>query len=465
MTMTQPTLLPIGDALPSAQVPEIPAAPRYQQADRRQMRFQVVDLDQLVAADHRVREVWEFVEGLNLAALYAEIRAVEGRPGRPPIDPKILLALWVFATTEGVGSARALAEFCESHAAYQWLCGGVSVNYHTLSDFRVDHEAILGDLLTQSVAALMSQGVVALNQVAQDGMRVRAGAGAASFHREKTLQECLEAAEAQVERLRRELEENPGATKSREQAAQERAARERKERTEEALRQMSEIQEKKRQRVQQENEDSDQGQGSNENPDQKQDNKEKQGKRKEVRVSTTDADARVMKMADGGYRPGFNVELATETGTQVIVGVDVTNSGGDYGQMVPMVDQIKERYERLPGEMLVDGGFAKKEDIEALASRNVTVYAPVQEPKTKARSPYEPRAGDSAAVGAWRVRMGTPEGQAIYRQRAATAECANAAARNRGLYQFTVRGLRKVRAVALLFALAHNCMRTAALVG
>jgi len=417
----------------------------------------MVDLDGLIPTDHRVRAVWDFAEGLDLSGLYARIRAVEGHAGRSPIDPKILLALWLYATTEGIGSARALAELCERHVAYQWLCGGVSVNYHTLSDFRVGHEEVLDDLLTQSVAALMAQGVVTLERAAQDGMRVRASAGAASFRREKTLRECLEAAQAEVERLRRELAENPGATKSREQAARERAARERKERVEEALRQLPALQEKKKEQARRK--------GKKPEQEMTEEEKEKERKRREARVSTTDADSRVMKMPDGGYRPAFNVELATEPGSQVIAGVEVTNSGGDFGQMVPMADQLEERYGRVPGELLVDGGFAKKADIDQLGQRGVKVYAPVQAPKTESRSAYEPHARDSAAVAEWRARMGTPEGRGIYKERAATAECVNAAARNRGLYQFLVRGLPKVRAVALLFALAHNCLRTVALLG
>ena len=395
--MVQPPLFVTGDAIPSAQ-PVLPAIPRCQQADRSQIRLQMIDLESLIPGEHRVRSVWAFVEGLDLSALYARIRAVEGHAGRSPIDPKILLALWLYATTEGVGSARALAEFCEAHAAYQWICGGVSVNYHTLSDFRVDHEEILDHLLTQSVAALMAQGVVTLAGVAQDGMRVRAGAGASSFRREESLKKCLEAAEAEVERLRQELEENPGATRSRERAAQERAARERQERVAEALQQLSELREKKREQESQKAQTPD--------PAMTEEDKEKESKRREVRVSTTDVDARVMKMGDGGYRPAFNVEYATDTETQVMVGVEVTNSGSDYGQMVPMMDQLEQRYGRLPVNILVDGGFAKKEDIDELASRGVEVYAPVQKSKTKARSKFEAHASDSPAVAAWRARMG-----------------------------------------------------------
>lgn len=248
--------------------------PRVQAADRSQMEFRMMDVDSLVPPDHGVRSIWAFVEGMDLSALYAKIRAVEGNVGRSPIDPKIMLALWIYATTEGVGSARALDELCESHAAYQWIRGGVGVNYHSLSDFRTEHDEILSHLLTESVAAMMSKGLVDLKRVAQDGMRVRANAGAASFRREKKLKECQEEANYQVEALRQELNDDPGASKRREQAARMRAARERQERVEDALRQLPEVQDKKKTAEQ----------------------------KSEARVSTTDADARVMKMGDGGLR-------------------------------------------------------------------------------------------------------------------------------------------------------------------
>jgi hypothetical protein len=187
--------------------------------------------------------------------------------------------------------------------------------------------------------------------------------------------------------------------------------------------------------------------------------------REKARASTTDADTRVMKMADGGYRPAFNVQLATATDSQVITGVDVTNSGGDQGQMAPMVEQHQDRYEEKPQEMLVDGGFVKKADIDQVSppQGGTTVYAPVMESKDPNRDPHTPRDDDSPAVAEWRQRMGTDEAKAIYRQRAATAECVNALARNRGLQRFLVRGLRKAKAIALWYALAHNLMRAVAL--
>src|SRR3989338_8802370 len=190
--------------------PAVKPEPRLQRPNRAQVELRPVDLEGLLPADHRARIVWDFVEGLDLEPLHAEIKAVEGHAGRPPIDPAILMALWLYATVEGVGSARAVARLCEEHDAYRWLCGGVSVNYHTLADFRVQPVESLDRLLTTSVATLMSEGLVTVTRVAQDGVRVRANAGAASFRRRRRLEESLAEAQAQLEALRQELHDDPG---------------------------------------------------------------------------------------------------------------------------------------------------------------------------------------------------------------------------------------------------------------
>ena len=338
--------------------------------------------------------------------LYDRIRAREGHPGRAAIDPKILMALWLYATIEGVGSARRLDELCRTHAAFQWIAGDVSTNYHTLADFRTDHVELLDDLLTSGVAALLTEGLVDLNRVAQDGMRVRASAGAASFRRRPTLEEALTQAEAQVEALRAEAEEDPAASDRREKGARQRAARERAERVKAALERLPELEAKR-----------------------------KAGEEGKARCSTTDPEATVMKMADGGFRPAYNVQFATATDGQVIVGVDVEMSGSDAGQMVPMVEQVKERYETTPDGVLVDGGFAQHDQIETVSGPGMgcTVYAPVPKPRAPRVDRHAPKPGDGAAVAEWRRRMGTEEAKAIYKERASTAECVNALARNRGL--------------------------------
>ena len=217
------------------------SAVRVRTPVRNQVELRAVDLDATLKPDHPARAVWAFVEQLDLSALYARIGSVAGRAGRPAIDPRILVALWLYATIDGVGSARQLARLCERHDAYRWICGGVSVNHHTLSDFRVAQEDWLDEQLTRSVAVLMHEGLVQLKRVAQDGMRVRASAGAASFRRGSTLRRCLKQARAQVRRLRRELEDDPGGQERRKQAARARAAQERERRLARALEQLKAI--------------------------------------------------------------------------------------------------------------------------------------------------------------------------------------------------------------------------------
>ena len=403
--------------------------------NRGQMELRASDLESLLAEGHRARLVWAYVERQDLKGFYADIRAVEGGVGRSAIAPEILLALWLYATLDGVGSAREIARLSEAHDAYRWLCGGVQVNHHSVSDFRKDHDEALDELLSVSIASLMAAGVVKLKQVAQDGMRVRASAGAGSFRRKEKLEGHLEAARAEVARLKAELEADPAQAQRAREAARQRAAKERAARLEKALARLPEIEEIKK----------------------------RQGKKpEEARASMSDAEATVMKMGDGGFRPAYNPQLASDADSLVIVGVDVATVGSDQGQMAPMVEQVTERCGRAPEAWLVDGGFVGHDQIER-ASQSTVVYGPVPEPKDKTLDAHQAKASDSEAVAAWRERMGTIEAKAIYKRRAATAECVNAQSRNRGLQQFQVRGLAKVKCVMLIFALAHNLMRMAAL--
>lgn len=419
-----------------AGMPVIQGVARVLLPNRAQVELRASDLESLLPEGHRARVVWAYVEQTDLSGIYAGIKAVEGGSGRTPIAPEILFALWLYATVEGVGSARAIARLTQAHDAYRWICGGVQVNYHTLSDFRAEHETVFDGLLTASVAALLSVGAVQLKRVAQDGMRVRASAGASSFRRKNTLERCLEEARAQVETLKQQTEDDPGAQTRRQHAARERARRDRQERVEQALQRLPELEKLKA----------------------------KQGKKpEEARSSTTDAEATVMKMGDGGFRPAYNAQYATDTESQVIVGVEVVTVGSDMGQLAPMVEQVSERCGDNPQQWLVDGGYPAHEQLDTVAEKTV-VYAPVPKPKDEAIDPHAPKPGDSEVVGTWRKRMGTEEAKMLYKDRAATAECVNALARERGLTRLRVRGKNKVRSVLLLHALAHNLMRTFALV-
>lgn len=411
-------------------------APRIREPERTQARFVVASLDQLISEDHPVRAVWDYACEVDLTPLYATIRSVEGGPGHPATDPRLLLALWMYATLDGVGSARRLAALCEEHQAYQWICGGVSVNHHSLSDFRVDHVDVLEKLLVDGVAVLMKAGLVTMKRVAHDGMRVRANAGAASFRREGTIDEHIKDAREQVEALRKELEEDPTASSKREKAARDRAARERLERVKIAAEELARVREHKK------------GQEEKDN----------------ARASETDSDARVMKMADGGFRPALNVQFATDTESGIVVGVDVVNLGSDKRQMIPMLERLAANYDTTPDEYLADGDFVTIADIDRAETKyNCTVYMPVKTPHDEARDPHQPLPDDTPNVAAWRRRMGTDEAKAIYKKRAQSAEWVNAQARNRGLLRFLVRGLRKARAIVMWFALAHNLVQGLAL--
>jgi transposase len=355
-----PSRDPLPSTDPATQLPanESPSAaakpaPRLRRADR-QTLVPAMPLDDLLTPEHHARTIGQFVQGLDLTPLLDPIRAVEGHPGRPPIDPQIPVALWLLATVEGSGSARALDYLCTHHHAFRWVCGGVSVNYHSLSDGRVGHLEFLDDLLTHSVAVLMAQDRVDLKRVAQDGMRVRARAGAASFRRRPTLEQCLQEAQTHVQRLRAALENDPGEANRQQQCARQRAARARDQRIRPALARMPEMEAK-----------------------QKAEDKAK------ARVSTTDPEATVMKMADGGFRPADNVAFSAATGSQGSVAVGVTTSGSDRGQLAPLVEPVHDRFGVYPEEVLNDGGFAKHEDIEALSApdKGCVVYAPVPEPK------------------------------------------------------------------------------------
>jgi len=410
--------------------------PRLQRPRREQITLRPSDLESLLPPEHRARLVWGFVEGLDLSAFHARIRATEGHSGRPPIDPAILVSLWLYATLEGMGSARALDRLCDEHDAYRWICGGVGVNYHTLADFRVAAAELLDELLAQSVAALLTTGEVTLARVAHDGVRVRASAGAGSYRGRRGLGRALADATAQVAALRSELDDDPAATSRRTAAARERAARERESRVRRALDVLPDLEATKRRSMR---------------PDRPV---------SEARASTTDPEARVMRMGDGGYRPAYNGQLTTDVASGLVCGVEVTNQGTDAGRLGPAIDRLERRFGRRPAEMLADGGYVSLAEIETLEACGTAVYAPP--PARPRRDPRDRRARGSG-LDAWRARMATAEGQLIYRLRAATAEWVNALARNRGLQQYRVRGLEKVRSVLLWFALAHNLDRTLAL--
>lgn len=418
---------------------EFAGTPRLRTPQRDQFEMHWRPIDELLEPEHQARVVWAAVARLDLSRWLQEIRAVEGHVGRDATHPALLVALWVYATLDGVSSARELERLCNHHLAYQWLCGRVSVNYRLLAAFRSEHGEHWDALLTQIVGTLLAEDLVTMQRVAQDGMKVRAHAGQSSFRSRGKLEQCLAQAREQVEALKQQAEaDDQHAVAKAKRAAQQRTAADRQRRLEEAIR----------------------------NCDQLQQQREESAKRsgRDVttpRASTTDPEARKMKFSDGGYRPGYNVQLSTDVDSGVIVGVTVTNAGNDLEQLPPMLEQIAERYGQQPAEVLVDGGFASRTSIEEATALGATVYAPLKEEKkqlAEGKDPYAAKAKDTPALKAWRARMKEAASQAMYRLRSQTAEWVNAIFRNRGMQQMPVRGRAKCEAVTVLYAITHNLL-------
>lgn len=409
---------------------------RTKRPERNQIEIRYLSLDQILDREHQARVVWKYVQSLDLSELYAQIRAVEGSAGRDAVDPAILLALWLYATLKGVTSARYLETLTKESLPYQWLCGKVSVNYHLLADFHAHHGDLLNRLLTDSISVLLHQGLVTLDEVAQDGMRVRASAGASSFRREPTLKEAQQQAREHLERLKREQAEDPSGDDRRRQAAQLRAASEREQRIEQALVELKELEAQR--------------------------DLQRREPKSEARASTTDPEARKMKMANGGFNAAFNVQFASDSATRLIVGVDVNNQGSDAGLMAPMHAELEAHYGQIPDRYLVDGGFFKCDDVTVLEKAGTQVHSPLpreEKQLEQGKNPYAPKKRESAEMSRLRERMGTAEAKEIYKHRCSVAEFPNADCRNRGLQQFRVRGCVKAKAIALWYALAFNFMR------
>lgn len=422
------------------------SGPRVIRPDRQQLFWDMVDLDSQIAPDHMARVIWAFVESLDLSALYDRIKARDAVAGRPTPDPRVLLALWLYATLEGVGSARELERLCETHVAYRWLCGRVPVNYHGLSDFRSLDVALLDRVLSESVAVLVAEGLVDLAEVAVDGTKVAANAGRGSFRTAEGLANYEKAARRRVERLRKEVESDPGTHAARRRAAQARAAREVESRAAAARAKLAALHQEKAKR--------------------EKSHKKQESEKREPKASSTDPQARIMQMSDRGRRPAYNLVVATATEGQVVLAVQPTDRRNDSGLAAPLAMQLKDRYGRAPARLLADSKMVVQDEIVALANHPqapITVYTPVPTDKPDAkpasvRKREAKRRKEPNALQRWRERMLSEEGKTIYKRRG-RVETVNAHLKSRGLHRFLLRGLDKVRCEALLRAIAHNIRR------
>ena len=413
---------------------------RYLEADRAQLRWDMVDLDSQLPDDHRARLVWAFVEGLDLSEFYERIKARDAVAGRPATDPRVVLAVWLYATLEGIGSARAIDRLCQQHAAYRWLCGGAPINHDLLSAFRREHAALLDRLLTQSVTGLIAEKLVTLEELAIDGTKVRAHAGRGSMSKAKRLESIEKAVAERVAELKSELDTDPAEPERRCKRRALQAAEERARRVKQAQQKLVELVQEKAERAKT--------------------HPTEEVKKGEPKVSVSEPEARMMRLPDGAAAPAWNVQVATANG--FIVEIDPTDRRRDSGSAPGLIEKVAERCGGAPQRLLADTTAMTQDDIVKLAKHHpdMTVYSPPppERPNVTAktlRTRRWRRRQEPPAVIAWRARMASEEGQEVYRRRK-LSERAHGIIKTRGMTRFLVHGREKVRSVCLLQALALN---------
>jgi len=480
-------------------------AVRCKAVERNQLLLRPVDVEKLVGEEHAVRAIWELVEKLDLEPFYAEIGALEGEAGRPVWDPKVLISLWIYAYKDGVSSAREIARLCEYHPAYQWLTGMEVVNYHTLADFRVEHQQALDRLFIEVLGVLSHQGLITLKRVMHDGTKIKASASDKSFRRQQTLEAHLKEAQKQIEAMGEPRSEQ---LSQRVAQARKRALHEKHERLEQALKELEEL---KRTRA-------------------KELAKQKaKGKEKQLRASTTDPQARNMIQAKGAFGPGYNIQISTDAKAKVIVALGVSQSSSDAGELEAAVERIESNLGEKPEQMVVDAAYPTQPTIEAMADKGIDLIGPLRETnkapwdslkhrgvnkefypeafsydastdrytcpagkllkfETQERQKgwvkrrYRARPSDcwscpfqarccpaskkgrsllrmhkTAQLAAFEAKMQTEQARQIYKERAGVAEFPNAWIKDKfGLRQFRLRGVVKVRLEALWACLTYN---------
>jgi transposase len=350
---------PVNHGVAKNEVENVVRKPRFKAIERKQLQWRALDVERLIPEEHSARAIWDFVGGLDLSAYEESIHAVEGEAGRPALSPQLLISLWIYAYSQGVGSARAIARLCEWDPAYQWLIGMEDISGHTLSDFRVGHEEALNRLFVQVLAVLSADGLITLERVTQDGTKIKAWAALDSFRSDKGIEDRLRAAQEHVEAIAKMPEEE---SSERMVKARERARRERKERLEAAQKELGQLR----------------AAGNNR-------------EKTKTRVSTTDPDARVMKQPDGGFAPSYNVQLNTDAANGVIVAVGVTQAGNDYEQLTPGMDRVKQNLGKQPNQVIVDGGYISRDNIVDMKARGVELIGPQCDDEGKRTNSYERR--------------------------------------------------------------------------
>jgi transposase len=338
--------------------------PRFKAVERGQSVFRTVVIEELIEAEHPARAVWEFTGKFDLSAFCAPVKAVEGVAGREPWNVRLLISLWIYAYSRGIGSARELARRCEYDPAFQWLTGLEKINYHTLADFRVAHGSALDELFAQILGVLSAEGLVSMERVMHDGTKIRASAGGDSFRREKRIEEFLAAAREQVAAMGDPRQD----TTARQKAARERAIRERVERIEKAREELEKIRAAKT----------------------------KTETKAVARASVTEPEARMMKQGDGGYAASYNVQISTEASNRCVVGVGISQSGSDYGELPGAMERVEEQTGKRPAQVVVDGGFTSRQNIEKMAEAGVDLIGSIADRSAQTQAQMRRRGVDEA---------------------------------------------------------------------
>lgn len=411
---------------------------------RHQLEFQFRCLDDLVAEDHRVRLIWDFVSNMDLSACSDDIISLKGNAGRSSTDPKILLTLWIYTIIDGNSSARRLEELCDNHDVYKWICGGVSVNRTTLAEFRSKNPRKFDELLTTCIAVMVKNDLVSDSDFSQDGTRIKANAGCNTFHREDSLKELETKISQHIDSLRKEEKASLNAYENRKLAKKERIALEKQQRVQDALRNLEEARCAKI------------------NTSQTTGNKLTEAELTDVRASTTDPQVRKMKMGDGGFRLAYNVQFATGLDSRVIYGVDVVNTL-DPGTAPRLMAIVHDRLQGLKlGKIktwIADAAYSAKNDIMKVANLFPECFYFAPPKPRKGIDPKKPVKGDCEAIKKWREMIGSDQVKELYKRRCSTAEFSNMQVKNHDLTEFPVRGMSKVKGVAILHAISHNVMR------
>jgi transposase len=339
----QEVLLDMPEAAPvNANARESTAPLKLKVIDRSQLQLMALDVDSLIAPDHKARAIWDLSGTVGLTLFYTNIRSQAGQPGRQHNDPRLLISLWLYGYSEGISSARELSREMEHEPGLRWLAGLEVVNHTTLSDFRKDHREGLDAVFTQLLAVMEGAGLVSLEQVMQDGTKIQAQASGNSFRREKTIRERLQQAREVVRELGNPDDEEKT---SRRQAARRRAAEQQLERLEAATRELQQIQQ----------------------------SKHSDEEKAEARVSITEPEARIMKHGnDGGIAPSYNLQITTDAGQKVIVNQALTTSSSDGSvNLTEVMVQVEGNLDRKPDQLVADGGYTNKKNIIDLANAGV----------------------------------------------------------------------------------------------